>query len=378
MHHRVVRDIDQDAFARELDAIHREITSSLGASDRRYIKRVIAVQLGIAIAGRVLILGSLPVLALASFAWFFAVIALGTLALALSKILENMEIGHNVMHGQWDWMRDPRVNSRVWEWDTICPADQWKHMHNVVHHAWANVLERDRDLGYKILRVNRVQAWHWAYLFQPLYSIVLATLFEYGVALHDIDFDALRRGDCTVDEMRAQFAQVKRKAGKQILKDYILWPALAAPFVVLWPSLALWCFLAVLVANIAANVIRNLWGWAIIFCGHFSAGVHVFTEAQVAGETRGGWYARQIMGSCNIRGGRLFRVLSGHLGHQIEHHLFPDMPSNRYPEIAPRVQALCARYGVPYNSGSLVRQLGTTIYAIVRFAFPARPTPLPT
>jgi linoleoyl-CoA desaturase len=70
------------------------------------------------------------------------------------------------------------------------------------------------------------------------------------------------------------------------------------------------------------------------------------------GETRGRWYLRQIMGSCNIEGGPLFHVMSGNLSFQVEHHLFPDMPSNRYAEVAPRVRVLCARYGIPYNSVS--------------------------
>jgi linoleoyl-CoA desaturase len=64
--------------------------------------------------------------------------------------------------------------------------------------------------------------------------------------------------------------------------------------------------------------------------------------------------------------------MSGNLSHQIEHHLFPDMPSNRYPEVAPRVEALCARYGIPYNRGSFARQLGTTMRTIFRLALPTK------
>ncbi len=351
-----------DVLAGELDAIHREEKASLGARDRRYVRRVIAVQRGLGIAGRVLIFASLPLLFLASRPGaFLAVIAAGTVALALSKILENMELGHNVMHGQWDWMRDPRIHSTTWEWDTVCPSDQWKHSHNAVHHVWANVLGRDRDVGYTILRINPAQPWSAWYLLQPIYSIVLALLFEWGVALYNLDFDALRRGDLTPDDFRRQFREIRRKMRKQLLKDYVLWPLLAGPW-----------FLPVLLANAAANVIRSVWGYAIIFCGHFPDGVHVFTEAQIAGESRGGWYVRQMLGACNITGGRLFHIVSGHLGHQIEHHLFPDLPSHRYPEIAPRVQALCARYGIPYNSASLARQFGTTIRTIWRLALPPR------
>jgi len=152
---------------------------------------------------------------------------------------------------------------------------------------------------------------------------------------------------------------VLRKSWRQVLKDYVLWPALAGPF-----------FVWVLGANLVANVIRNLWTFAIIFCGHFPAGVHHFHARDVEGETRARWYVRQLLGSCNIQGGPLFHVLSGNLSHQIEHHLFPDLPSNRYAELAPRVRALAEQYGLPYNTGSFSRQLGTTTWKILRLSLP--------
>lgn len=110
--------------------------------------------------------------------------------------------------------------------------------------------------------------------------------------------------------------------------------------------------------------------YAIIFCGHFPADVHVFTKQQVVGETRARWYVRQLLGSCNIGGGKLFHVLSGNLSHQIEHHLFPDLPSNRYSTLAPRVRALTQRYGLPYNTASFTRQFGTTLWKVPRLSFP--------
>ncbi len=351
-------------FGRELDAIQREVKASLGEHDRRYIRRMITIQRSLAVGGRVLIFASLPLLPV--FPLFLGVIGAGTAALATSKILENMEIGHNVIHGQWDWMQDPEIHSSTWEWDNVCPADQWKHSHNVVHHTWTNVLGRDRDVGYEILRVSERQPWHPVYLAQPLYNALLAVLFQWGVALHDVDLSAVRRGDKKLRDFRPQLAGIGRKVRKQVLKDYVLWPLLAGPL-----------FLPVLLANAAANLVRNLWSYAIIFCGHFPDGAHVFTEAQIEGETRGRWYLRQVLGSCNITGGPLFHVMSGNLSHQIEHHLVPDMPSNRYPEVAPRVQALCERYGIPYNQGSFARQLGTTLRTIFRLALPTRTRALP-
>jgi linoleoyl-CoA desaturase len=265
-----------------------------------------------------------------------------------------MEIGHNVLHGQWDWMRDPDIQSTTWEWDNVCPADQWKHSHNVVHHTWTNVLGKDRDVGYEILRVSEAQPWRPAHLVQPIYNALLALLFQWGVAMHDVDRDR------PLAESAPQLRGIARKAARQMTKDYVLWPLLAGPF-----------FPWVLAANLAANGIRNVWSYMIIFCGHFPEGVHLFTEDDVRGETRGGWYVRQILGSCNIEGGPLFHLMSGNLSHQIEHHLFPDIPSNRYAEVAPRVREVCARHGIPYNSGSLARQFGTTLAKIFRLALPS-------
>jgi fatty acid desaturase len=357
-------DADLETFGRELDTIRREIKASLGKADRDYIQRTIAVQRTMELGGRALIYASLPLMP--AFPLFLGAIGAGTAALGLSKILENMEIGHNVIHGQWDWMQDPEIHSSTWEWDMFCPADQWKHTHNIMHHTWTNVLGRDRDVGYDVLRVTDQQPWKPFHVAQPFYNLVLAVLFQWGIALHDIDLGALRRGEVTLAEVRTQLAGIARKAGKQVTKDYLLWPMLAGPG-----------FLPVLLANATANLMRNLWTYAIIFCGHFPDGAQVFTEAQVAGETRGGWYLRQILGSCNVTGGPLFHVLSGNLGHQIEHHLFPDLPSNRYAEIAPRVKALCARFAIPYNCGSFARQLGTTLRTITRLALPTRTKPQP-
>ena len=103
--------------------------------------------------------------------------------LSLAKILENMEIGHNVMHGQWDWMNDPQINSSTWDWDSASTAEAWKHSHNYVHHTYTNIRGKDRDLGYEIMRIDPHQKWNPVYLFQPFYNLVLAAFFEWGVAV---------------------------------------------------------------------------------------------------------------------------------------------------------------------------------------------------
>jgi NADPH-dependent stearoyl-CoA 9-desaturase len=368
-----------EEFGRELDAIRDEVFDSRGERDRQYILKLIRTQRSLALGGRVVIYAALflhPAWNHALAGWWssLGVLVVGIAMLAIAKILENMEIAHNVLHAQWDWMKDPDIQSNTWEWDTMSPSDRWMYSHNVVHHTWTNVVGKDLDVGYGILRVTPMQKWGWRYLPQPVIFVLLMLLFEEGVALHEQGLMDVLAGKKTWSEFSPTMRRIGRKVWRQALKDYVMWPGAAALVAIpisFFVNESPWLVFGLVAgANATANVIRNVWTFVIIFCGHFPAGVHNFTVEQVEGETRARWYLRQLLGSCNIRGGKLFHVLAGNLDHQIEHHLFPDMCSNRYPEVAPRVQALAARYGVPYNTGSLTRQFGTTVLKNLRLSLP--------
>jgi NADPH-dependent stearoyl-CoA 9-desaturase len=263
------------------------------------------------------------------------------------------------MHGQWDWMNDPEIHSSNWEWDTAQPAEQWKHSHNYVHHQFTNVLGYDNDIGYGILRLAREQKWSPFTLGQPVYNALLATLFQWGVALHDLDIERIRKGEKDPKEMKRQLRQIFRKGRNQVLKDYVVYPALSGRQ---WKT--------TIVANATANLARNLWAYVIIFCGHFPDGALHFTEEEIEDETRAEWYLRQILGAANFKGGPLLHIMSGNLGFQIEHHLYPDLPSNRYAEISVRVKELCAKYDIPYTTGPLYRQYGQALRTILKLSLP--------
>jgi fatty acid desaturase len=349
-----------EELGRELDAIHEEVYADLGDRDSRYIRSTIKLHRHLVLAARALLMGSRhkPL-------WLA-----GTAALSVAKILENMEIGHNVMHGQWDWMNDPDINSQNWDWDTASPADAWRHSHNYEHHTFTNIRGKDRDLGYEIMRIDPHQKWHPVYLFQPLYNLLLMGFFEWGVAMHDLNHEAIRAGEKPKAKVLQELKAIGVKARRQVVKDYIAFPLLSGRR----------SFKSTLAANFTANIVRNVWAYSIIFCGHFPDQTYTFSEAEVAEETRGGWYVRQLLGSANIDGGPLFHLMAGNLSFQVEHHLYPDIPSSRYAEIAPRVRDICRRYGLPYNTGPLHKQLGTVHRTILRLAFPGgkvRPKPGP-
>ncbi|MGH6648731.1 fatty acid desaturase family protein [Aquabacterium sp.] len=357
-----------EAFAHDIDQLRVEFKASLNESDSRYIKGVLYLIRGLESAGRAL-------LTLAALGWPIGL--LGAVLLGLSKCIDNMEFGHNVMHGQYSWLNDPRFEGLTADWDTICSKQSWQESHNHMHHYYANVEGIDRDFGYGFLRLSSDTPWEPRHAVQAVYMVIVAALFEWAIGIHHMAFDRLR------DDREATKANIARlwpasraKMWRQVKKDYLLWPLLGGV-----AGLALgqgfWAGVgASLLGHVAANVIRNLWTFVTIFCGHFTDQVHTFDPADLPGESKGQWYLRQCLGSANIQGGKVFNFMTGHLSHQIEHHLFPDLPSRRYAQFEPRVREICARHGVPYNTGRLSRQFATVMWRVLRHSFPGGHSPM--
>ena len=342
-------DADVEALAVALDEIRSDIEDSRGTKDREYIRRAIAFQRCLEIAARLIIVASRT-----KFGW-----TLGTVGLAMAKCVENMELAHNITHGQWDWMNDPEIHSSTWEWDMVGPSSHWQSSHNHRHHVFTNIVGVDDDLGFGILRVTRDQEWRPNNLLQPLRAVLLAVVFEWGVALHGLY--SVQGRETTQAGKSAHKTALIRKMVRQAGKDYVFFPALSRRR--WWRTLG---------ANVVANGLRNVWAYIVIVCGHFSDGAEKFNPSVLESETKPEWYLRQMLGTANFRAGRVLAFMSGNLCYQIEHHLYPDLPSNRYPEIAERVRALCVAYDLPYTTGPLLRQYLLTVRTICKLALPDR------
>jgi fatty acid desaturase len=287
-----------EALAAELTALAQQEKAKLGSEDANYLLKLVQWQRVFAIGGRLLFLGCFWS------AWFLLP---GVLLLALAKIIDNMEIGHNVLHGQYDFLQHRYLNSQQFEWDIACDAKSWQRTHNFEHHTYTNIIGQDRDFGYGLLRLS------------------------------------------------SDFA----KGAKQLAKDYVFFPLLC------WPVFG-W----VLLGNFLANMIRNWWTATVIFCGHFTEQIYTFKAEDCQNESRGQWFYRQMLGSSNFTGPKWLHILTGHLSCQIEHHLFPDLPAWRYPAMAKQVQQIAKRHGIPYNTGSFARQYGTVLHRILRYSLP--------
>jgi fatty acid desaturase len=345
------------ALAADLDALALKVRSQVGASDAAYIERVLLVQRCAVISGRLCLL-------LGFWSWWGW--GLGVLLLALGKILDNMEIGHNVLHGQYDWMNHPYLNSRHFEWDIACDAKSWQRTHNFEHHTYTNILGKDRDYGYGLLRLSHSLRWRINNSWQLLTYMLLSTFFQWGVAYHELAAQRVfmgrkkadRHSQVSDEELKKAFFS---KGARQLLKDYLLFPLLAGPL-----------FFYVLFGNLAANILRNWWTSTVIFCGHFTADAKVFRAEDCEQESRGQWFYRQMLGSSNFTGPKWLHILTGHLSCQIEHHLFPDLPSSRYLALAAEVEKIAAKHQIPYHTGSFLRQYGTVLQRIWRYSWPQK------
>ena len=277
------------------------------------------------------------------------------------------------------------------------------------------------------MRIDPHQKWHPVYLLQPIYNVLLMAFFEWGVAFHDLDLDAVRSGEKSQKDVLKELKGISGKMRTQVIKDYIAWPVLSGIVgVAIDAGMAaardrdlvrsgrrakskrkaktVWAkarrkapatsdnllgrlverrsfrepFKRTLWADFTSNIIRNVWAHGIIFCGHFPDQTYTFSQEETEDESRGAKYVRQLIGAANIEGSPLFHVMSGNLGYQVEHHLYPDMPSTRYGEIAPRVREICERYDLPYNTGPFSKQWLMVQRTILRLAFPGgKPRPKP-
>ena len=338
-------------FGQQVERIRREIMDSIGEQDAQYIYKIRNFVRYSEIASRGLLMFG---------GWMPPVWLLGTGLLGLSKIVENMELGHNVMHGQFDWLNDPSLNGAAYDWDTMSTGDDWKYTHNYIHHTYTNIVGKDHDVGYGLLRISDLQKWEPRFLLNLPLTLQLMLFFEWYVGLQNLHLeDAIIYKSKTWAQVWQDSAKFRQKASRQIAKDYLFFPLIAGPNAV-----------AVLSGNVVANLLRNVWASAVIFNCHFTEDTETFEQDNTEHETRAEWYLRQIRGSSNFTGTSALHILSGNLSHQIEHHLFPDMPANRYAEAAVQIRALCGEYGIHYNEASFFKQSLSVWLRVAQYSLP--------
>lgn len=358
-----------DAIQAAFDQLQARYRAQLGPDDVRYIRRLRYFSRIFEALGRGLLWFGLGPFSL----------GLGVLLLFLHRNLESIEIGHNVLHGQYDCFPEiPEFHAKNFRWKSPIDEEGWRREHNNMHHVFTNVYAQDPDLTHGILRTNERLPWTPWHRFQFLiYVFYFYPFMTYKFNAQNLGFnrpfiekhfpssEGYAELNYVIDggDPKALRKRDFRAKARVILKEYYLFPLLAL--------LTGYSYLRVILANLLVDVLNSLWMTLTLQSSHFTQPL----QPENTLEHKGKWYVSQVESTINFKGRfRWQSILWGHIDYQIEHHLFPDIPSRHYHKLAPEVQAICQQYGINYQSNpnmlvAVLRYLGV----FVRYSFPPKP-----
>lgn len=353
-----------DQIEQEIDAIKQRYRGKLGTPDVKYITGLRCKSRIFEAIGRSLLwISPEPI----SF-------ALGVGFVWLHRNIESLEIGHNVLHGQYDYFPEiPQFHAHNFKWKAPVDEEGWRREHNALHHVHTNVYEKDPDLNHGILRTNAQTPWNKRHLLQvPIYlfGAYPTMLYQFnaqnlgfGQQFREKAFPKGNEGYALIDHPGVSEAELRQRHRRSVFrvlfKEYMLFPALAL--------LTGFSAAKVLLGNLLADVINNYWISMTIQATHFTEPL----QSEDALKHKGHWYLSQLASSVNFKGSRRMSILWGHLNYQVEHHLFPDIPSHHYPDMAKEVKLVCAKYGIQYKCnptwGHAIRNYMSVLW---KYSFP--------
>lgn len=348
------------AFAKEIDEIGQEVRKRLGEKDLKYLKNLKRNSNLYQVLGRTLLQVSLD-----PFTWSW-----GVFFLFLHLQLESIEIGHFALHGSWDTFESAKkFHAKNFKWNISIDEKSWDHGHNILHHHFTNIVEKDPDVNFNFMRMSKQTPWRPYHLVQLMEFFLSAPIFHWGLSFYFTGFgEFLRPGSSEgyakvlpKKDFKTFIGSLKPALKKAIpygFKNFLFWPLLAGPF---W-----W---KVLMGNLTADALRSIWCAASIYPGHFGDELE-YHDKSFRPHGRGEYYRSQVQSSRNFKVPKVISVLCGAMDFQIEHHLFPKFPPNRLREIAPKVEAICKKYGIPYHAPSWGKALGRSLKRITEFSLP--------
>lgn len=354
------------AFAAEISALYRETKAKVGQQDLDHIEKVDRFSKALEKKGRELINQGKG----------FSSWKSGIVMLVSHYTIEFSELGHNILHGQYDHLENAgRFHSSKWTWNNTMDEKDWALMHNTVHHPFTNIKEKDHDLGYFAFRVNGAQKWRWYSIFQP---------FALGwILLNDAHYYAM------YTSMSADVARNERLTRKGITNPLgRIWREVKHSYISM-PLQHGWRALRVGSANLLARSIANAYLGLILASSHMTEESEVFEE--VEHETEADYYLRQAAATVNFHNDKPFPkkyldqmnalkdetldtsfadIFYGAINYHLEHHYYPDLPPNRLRELAPQVKAICEKYGVPYRMEGFGQASKNVVTTILKHTLP--------
>jgi fatty acid desaturase len=244
-------------------------------------------------------------------------------------------LGHDLAHRQV--IRSRTTSERV-GWFTGNLANGmgygwWNDKHNR-HHANPNHEDLDPDVaGGGIFVWSKRQA-RIAQGIDRFFGKYQAELFFPILTLEGLNLN--------VSGIKSVMKPGLKNRGMEALFLAVHWAAyLALVFTVLSPGKAVVFIL----------VHKAAWG---LYMGSVFAPNHKGMPTFV-GETELDFLRKQVLTSRNVKGGWFTDFALGGLNYQIEHHLFPAMPSVHLKYAQPIVEEFCIEKGIPYHATGLIQ-----------------------
>ncbi len=343
--------IDIAAFCDDIEKIKHETFNSLNREDFDHLLRVEKR-------------GRLATVAGYATAWICPN-PFSAFLLSLGQFIRWM-VAHHVIHRGYD--RIPGVPVRYtskkfalgWrryvDWfDWIVP-ESWAHEHNFLHHYHTgehddpDVVERHAEFLRRMNLPKPVKvfvvflagiSWKWSYYAPSTLS-----------TLDPSDNRRLRKEEISFIEWYQIFdlnrAHVRWVWGRCYIPyglfNFVLVPLLYSP-------LGRTAVIFVFINKIIAECMTNLHGFMTIVPNHTGDDLYRY---KFHFQNKAEFYLSQVLGSVNFHaGGEFTNFMSGWLNYQIEHHLFPDLPMSKYPEVQGKVRAVCLKHNVPYRQESV-------------------------
>ncbi len=329
------------ALQKELDQLFNSTLSKLGSTDLLHIKKISRISSFCEWVGRFFIHFSIEPITY----------ILGIIILWIHKQLEGIELGHSIQHGVYEKIPGAEKFKRSnywWRYHSRLPlhAPSWRYSHNGLHHGHTNIVGSDPDARlYKRNEKKEKRRWYQRLLFLETlvnWPNIFFNANAMATGLFDVYFRRKSEPEILEDRSWKNIVKAHKRglAGVILysLREYVFFPMLAGPF-----------YLKIFFANFLSSLMRNLFTAPVLYAGHISTEVEVFSSDKKPID-RAQWYEMQIRSTQNFEVPYFASLLAGGLDYQIEHHLCPKLPPNRLREIAPELRRICEKYGLVYNS----------------------------
>ncbi len=371
--------LDLNALAKELDALHQEMLQTQGAEDLAHLQKMRTwarrcTQMGYATA-------------------WLAPNPLSALLLAQANFARWAVIAHPVCHRAYDRIEETPKHltskhfAKGWrrfvDWFDWMLPEAWHEEHDILHHYRLGEVE-DPDLvevNLDWLRESKLPlaarlalVGFFVLLWKPLYYAPNTLKEMRGAQARRAAQTNAKTDAPPADDKEGRgdtllrlgqwlpFTEEGRALWLQCYLPYLGWNFGATPL--LFSPLGPWAVGSVFMNKVAAEALANIISFIMIVPNHVGEDIPRFEGPVRQGKKE--FYLRQIMGSVNYTCGHdAIDFVHGWLNYQIEHHLFPDLPLSQYQKVQPRVREICLKYGVPYVQENVFKRVKKTIDVMV-------------